>query len=655
MTPVPLDMTVAISNRPKIQQLAEDNEFLARTVSACLKAFSEPKCRFHLADADGVVDILYRSGAVNTIHGFNDFRDPMVFWDLLDAARAFDPSETRSKWICGLFGYWRKIAHTVPLDEEYDRLEKSIGPMTGTEEMLRMMCDHRVTRYTYFSVAYTPRKTYLNHGIVLDYVSGFLRERVVRTLKGRDLKFNFKHDEESKALLEGMERFFDDPASIRSYVDFTPERLSTAIARVKKEYPENTLVARGTMKYIFWIWQDLMNDFPDYDFFKDSYLYNAEMVLNYNTPLRLAEGYRIRVAGREGELPPDEKVLFVVHRDDRRTSTGTLYKQKSACFTRIKDLHWRKALVNYAQHCILSGNDQRYNSVGLILEQFLEQRPTDRKPYHLTAPDARLVQNIILDGNIIDRTKGGRHQMFFSFCEWCARYGYITLEPRWRKNVRRKKVAHRYTPKALSNEQLTALDQALIKMGKENPRYLLDRCIVHLMLLTKIRTGQLCALEVSSLEFYRDGTAAQWGLTKNTGKRFVKSRFSTMGARYLRLAMELSHDLRASCPVGGPKDDLFIYKNRKHQSWFFHRINTGSLNRDLERVCKKAGIEKIASGNIRDTMITARKKKARKEGLDAVETGAFVGHNCVMSTNSYEDIDFRDVLTAADNVYIGKK
>ena len=78
-------------------------------------------------------------------------------------------------------------------------------------------------------------------------------------------------------------------------------------------------------------------------------------------------------------------------------------------------------------------------------------------------------------------------------------------------------------------------------------------------------------------------------------------------------------------------------------------------NGDLSEACKVANVSHFSCGNVRDTTMTARKRLARKVGLTDMETGAFVGHVEKVSTNSYEDMDFRDVLQATRGFNIGTK
>lgn len=648
-----LDPECPVSDRLFIRSLADDNPFLGWLVSAMMECYNDSRCFFRVFVAEALVRVLYRAGAVAEIRSFDDFDDPMLFWRLLAAARAEDPAGGRTAPVRGLWCLYRKVAHSHKFPEEFVRHEKSIFYVIGKMEMLDLMGDHRVTEENYFAVAFKKERSYNGHPVVLFYASAYLRDRVARSARNWAVDNYFYDIRLCRELIEGFERFFEAPEEIRSYEDFTPRRLSAAVAAIQAAYPVSSKFRMANLKLLFLVWQDLMYDFPDYDFFKDSSVYAAETVMNFSTPRFLSEGYVLCVAGRDAVLEPMEKVLFIVDNDDRRTSTRLRYRQRGVDFSRITDLRWRKAVVNYAQECLLRGNEARFGVVIRHLADFLAVRIPGENPYHFTTLDYRLMRSLVAGLDAEPSSKSVKLGTLCRFVRWCVQHEYITADSRFWKSVRNFRTKGRKCPSSLSLEEIDALDKAFEELGKRETRFLLDRCVMHIQLLTTIRTGQICATMLSQLQWHDDGACTAHQLTKTSGGRPVKNYHSPEAAAWMRRAMDISRPLREACPVGGPKDYVFVYRNKHHATKLYHPLTVSTFTIDLHDACDLAGIRRITSGNVRDTAITARQKMARKIGLSQMEADAFVGHVSKVSTNAYDDIDFRDVLADVDGFNIG--
>ena len=654
--PIPLDLSCPVSRERAVADLHRDNAFLGQLLSAMLRSYPDARCRFRIPLARALVAVLYRAGAVDRIRGFEAFDDPMLFWDLLEAARAEDPAGGLTLPLRGLWCLYQKVAFNHEFSESFIRHPKSIHYLIGRTALLDLVADHGVTRDNYFAVMLKAARRYFGHPVILRFRSPYLQSRLFVTVRDRELDFYFSRVAATTALVEGFERYFENPEEIRSFEDFTPVRFAEAVAAIRRFHGVATPECRCAMKVLFLLWSDLMHDFPDHDFFAGSLVYSAETVLSITTPTYLSLGYNVRVVGREGELPPEEKVLFLVRRDNRRTSIRREYHQRAVDFSRIRDLVWRKAVVNYAQECLMRGNEARFGNVIEHLEQFFKVRPKGDADHHFTAFDYRLMRSVIIaNRGVMDISKAGKFTILRGFIIWASSRGYITVEKEFWKAVRGIRFQNRRTPSGMSQEEIAKLDAAFEELGRHEARFLLDRCVMHIQLHSQVRTGQICSLLVSELSWNDDGSCDAWQLTKTSGRSTHDNYMSPQAAEWLRCALDISRPLREACPVGTLKDSVFLYRNvhRRYRSNTYHAVTTTSFCSDLVEACKVAGIRHLSSGNVRDTGTTARKMLAVRLGMTALETGAFVGHASPMSTNAYQDLDFREVLQAADGITIG--
>ena len=274
MKPLSLDCPLTLNRA--VRDIASENPFLGSLISAMLVSYSDQRCRFRQVEAEALVRVLRRAGVVGDFTSLDYLDDPMVFWDFFDAARAEDPSGGLTVPLRGLWCLYQKASHGHVFPKEFVEHEKSIFPLIGSLRLLDIMGDRNVTRENYFAVSFFASPGYIGHPLVMDYRSPYLASRVARTMKGKDIKCYFHSVKRCEEFLTGFECWFEDAEGIRSFEDFTPQRLVAAISAIRAAFPDGGRECLASLKFLFWLWGDLMYDYPEHDFMKDSDVYTAE-------------------------------------------------------------------------------------------------------------------------------------------------------------------------------------------------------------------------------------------------------------------------------------------------------------------------------------------------------------------------------------------
>ena len=314
-------------------------------------------------------------------------------------------------------------------------------------------------------------------------------------------------------------------------------------------------------------------------------------------------------------------------------------------------------IINYAAYCIANGNKAYTHAIKPIQELIRHKQETFCKDkYNVSGEELYWMKlQLYHRNNIVTVTKQSIFDDIKRFLRYASKMGYITVSERDLKRIKTISARRILNPRSLSMQEIKAIDEAFDTLASKAVHYRYSKIIFHIQLNSEARIGEICSILLDTITFYEDGTCSVLEKIKNNGRDMMPREYNTEATSQIRQAMDLSREIRQSCPVGGPRENIFLYTNDEHNANHYAIMDVNRYNGDLKLACKIANVARINSGNVRDTAMTARKRLARKTGLTDMETGAFVGHIKKVSTNSYDDMDFRDVLQAARGINIGTK
>ncbi len=652
----PLTLVNIPSELNLMQELYQKNHYLAVLITSVRHyPDGERNVSFTTREIKNLARICTALNLELTVSSMKDFDCVELFWDMIDEARIITKEPHWSGYQSAVYAvcfFYNRLRLTDVFSEDFKEDEHSPYYLLGKDRLLQLLERPEIDRRTFFSMRTSPRRR--RAIAILSYKSDYLRERVMQTV--RKHRICDSNDSINVNIVEDFENWFLEPESIYGYEDFTAERLGEACRHINATWPNDIKAREYRYKFLFDVWGDVILDYPNHDFFEGSYLYNTEIVLNGRTASNLAKGYKLVPVGLHKEIPPYGLIQFVVAHDELRSASGKPYSHRRFDATTIKDLHWRQAVVNYAAHCIANGS-RNYTSIMHLLQQFIEYKKTSKEPYRITGQDIIWIKMQIYHRDYIKTpTKSTIFNGIKSFFRYAREMGYISAEERDIKRI--KSISARYVPDphSLSMYDINALDEAFDKLASIGLHYRYSKIIFHIQLNSEARAGEICSVLVDSITFHPDGTCSVYEKIKNNGKRMMMREYNTCATDLFREAMDLSREIRQTCPVGGPKNCVFLYTNDIQAPNPFAIMDIGRYNKDLHEACGIANTgRRYSSGNVRDTTLTARKRFARRLGLTDLETGAFVGHVERTSTNSYIDMDFREVLRAARGINIGNK
>jgi site-specific recombinase XerD len=218
-------------------------------------------------------------------------------------------------------------------------------------------------------------------------------------------------------------------------------------------------------------------------------------------------------------------------------------------------------------------------------------------------------------------TAAGVRDVICTFLAWCGEEGLIRQE-NWKRRVP-KVVVDRGSPKRLSQEQVGRLLVAVEVFA--NPR---DAAIIHLLLDTGLRSGELSRVQLTDLDF-ADRSVRVDCACKGRKERHVW--FSPDSARkikaYLRSRRKGSPYLfitRSNRPIGG--------------SYLLHMVK--HLGRD-------AGIQGLTVHRLRHTALTM----LAEAGMSPILLQKFAGHASISTTMIYARPDDRAVQLEYERVW----
>lgn len=634
----------------QIPELNRTNHYLALLITSARRTPDGVReSRFGIKEVRCLSQICIALGYDKAVSSWKHFDNVDVFWEMIETARRGLKELSWTGFQRALYAvcyFYNRLRLTYVFSKDFRENEHSPYSVLGKKSLLVLLTKPETNKETFFS--FYNRSNGRRIICILDFQSCYLRTRLIKTLcRHRICEDNSKI---SVTIIKEIETWFEDPLKIAGYRDFTPERLYHACNYINNHWTDNYTARKYRYKLLFNMWRDIILDYPQYNFFEDSYLFNTEMILNGLTPIHLANGYHIVNVDYAEEIEPYELILFVVFNNEKKTSSGHHYYQRCFDASMISDRKWRKALVNYAAHCLNNGNHS-YNQVVHTLCYLIQLKSTGQDKYTITREDIYRICHHIRGKNIRSSSQSTTFFAFKSFVLYARSYGIIVKNDVFKYN---RVIFCNNEPNArsLSKAEINAIINALESLSQRGLHYKYSSIIFQLQLINVARIGEICSILCKDIVFKSDGTCTVHERVKNNGKDMMDREYDKESTKLIREAMTLSKPIRNNCPIGGPKDSLFLYENGMNCPSPYSSMNVNRYNLDLKEACIKAGTQHFNSGNVRDTSITSRNKFAQKEGMNELETNAFVGHLKKESTNSYIDLDFLEFLRNSRNINI---
>lgn len=575
-------------------------------------------------------------------------RDPERFWDLIDAATA-------------------QQEDTAPYDREtviilYTHLEASNKLMPSFLEGKRsprfVIGNQEFRRYLVLSYKGREHIFILRHGqmkhastfLFLNYRNSYLRECLTDCIvhwpeawiNRRPSRLDVLHD---------AEKWFEGTTdNVTSWEQFNATMLDTARRHIINHYHEMDW-RRVCMKFLFFFYSTLILEHKEHDFFAGSYIYNTVMVLNNNTPGHLASGFEFAVYGQKDIFRQGRGVLFVIEDADLHSSSYRKTEIKRYDLSNITIPEYWDVMANYIIH------NKRNNVIyarAFLVWLINRKRELGENPRIITLEDIEEYRVFIAGKTNNGGTRNAYVMAFNHFIQWLDNSKEIAVADDAKDPMSYFFINAKTNPNPVSKNKLSLLQHALVELGEKNPRYLLDSIIVDISLLHDVRIGGLVTVSVDDITYFDDGMSRANILSKSTNPSKTIHYFSKHITDLLRKAEELTKDIREECPACTIRQQLFIYRCEKKSGLPFNAMNITRLNLDLAFACKKAGLDVITSGHLRDTFMTMLNLYMIEKGIPDYMKPSYTHHTSRRSILNYAIIDIKDILERVPELTIGK-
>lgn len=207
--------------------------------------------------------------------------------------------------------------------------------------------------------------------------------------------------------------------------------------------------------------------------------------------------------------------------------------------------------------------------------------------------------------------------------------------------------------KAVSDSDLEAVASILKERAAGSLEYSLAFAIFHILLQTNFRISQICGLRTDCIrQGISPGAYHIRSTSKTSGGEYVEDTISESVYRHLKNVIELTEQVRELCPVGGPREKIFIYKSRQ---LIIRQMRSDDFNRLLRQACKDAGLRTpFTAKNLRSTYMTKSYALGLEKGYSELKIRELTGHKSLKTTSGhYVDRMIDDMLEWMSGVVIG--
>ena len=575
-------------------------------------------------------------------------RDPETFFDLADTVvREFHKDRTYAMGSIMLF-------------YQFLQKEKRISPsfLDGNRSPYSLLAKQTFMQYMYRDYEKRDDMFFLRHGrqrfntkfYVVPCQNHYLRDLLIEAIIKWPTAW-IQHGQSRLDLITEAEKWFEGTTDkVQSWEHFDAKMLDTARRHIMRIYEGEW--RKDAMRFLFFFYRGLLLAHPEHDFFKGSYYYCSELVLNKHLPSHLASGYEIAFYGQRQPFLQGHGTIFIVYDADR---LGASYRKTEI---RRYDLsmitvesHWN-ALANF----ILEQDRDKIIECRYFLQWFENRKKT-------TGEDPNTITKVDMDAyrlHIAEKRENGGSRnacicQVTKIIRWMSDGRFLRVAPDALKDFGYFFVNSTPAPSPLLREEIAKLLEMLEIMGREQPRFLLIGILIQLMLNIEIRAGSILTLRLWDIKYYDDGSSKILVRAKASGVDKTPYYLTKESTDLVRRAIELTEDVRRRCPASSIRSHVFIYEGKEGAGDSpFSAMNLQRFDLDLKEAGSRIGRKDLNSGMLRDTMFTMLNLHMIKERVPNYKKSALTHHASLRSIRSYAVVTVTDILCNTPKLVIGK-
>ena len=355
------------------------------------------------------------------------------------------------------------------------------------------------------------------------------------------------------------------------------------------------------------------------------------------------------------EIKDKDRVVFILRGYDRKSTTIDPYDFKAFDCSSLEErrylpLFWGYALVTTINRNVhFDHHDYMViDALNVITRMKGQLGYENPDPFNISRVECLAIKAEV-QKNIESKTKC--YQMinetknFFAYCDEAGllhfeKHALRRLQNEWTKN-------YDAPNKALSNEEIAKIFQALNDEAETDPRAKLVLAIARILIDTEFRISMVCALRITDL--IQGAKSGEWYIRKivKTSRTKTLEHVITKGTADILLGcIEDTKAVRESIDNPLLSDSIFIYYSENERQ--FRRMSKFGFTWNLDRILKKHGIkEKYTPMLFRNTHMTRALQYCIENKLTDQEKGLLTKHKRLATTfgHYYDSSDaFREQL-----------
>lgn len=574
--------------------------------------------------------------------------DAERFWDLMDITKKEDLPEARSYVVDSIIYLYEHLQRKRKISPSFKEGRRSPFYIMASEPMkahLRFCYNGREEIFV------------LRHGkmqsnsylFILRYKNRFLLDNLIRVSIDWPRAWRKRNPCPLNVLKEAEEWFEGTTDNVTTWEQFDATMLDTArrhiVARHKGEW------GHICMKFLFYFYYRLIIEHPEHDFFADSYFYSAEVVTDKRVPTHLAEGFELALYGQQAPFFQGKGALFIIHDAHMHSSSYRKTEIIRYDLSEITIPQYWNALANF----LIKHERENVITARAFIKWLMKYKKERGEDPLFISPETMEDYRYYLSEHL---THGGSRNAYVRgvlfFVKWLQDTSFVNVYPGAIDEFNYFFIETRSVPSPLTKEEVKNLRRTLLRMGKQNPRFLLTEIAMRLLLMTDIRAGSLLTLQINDVIFDADGGCSMKILTKASNPDKQTFHFGKEQADAFKEAIRLTGDLRTRCPFCTIKEHIFIHEGVNTSSLPFAVMTLQRFTLDLKQAAEACGIKHFASGTLRDTYMSAVNLFMAENNIPDYKKPALTHHACKRSILNYAIFSIQDIFERSPQYTVGK-
>lgn len=445
--------------------------------------------------------------------------------------------------------------------------------------------------------------------------------------------------------------------------DFNSKTFFVQVAYYRNYFADEPLLFAYALRTIVTFYRWLVRTYPEHAFFADAFDMSKSLLFNAGLVQLIAQDYYFATLDPTNIPYGKHRVCFLLRNLDNHSTRINKEDYVALDLSTLKSQYYRDLLLEFISTSTSIASIKWVGHTHYIrdgMQALYEAKQSVGYPNplvnHLTSQEAVFLKQYFGGEDISLATKNNKIGALRRFLNYCVNKGAISVDEVFFDYLVQYEEPAKTSGKAVSDDVLVALHQALLERSEKDLFYKEVFVIFHLLLQTEFRINQICHLTIDSVKpTIKPNQFSVRSNTKTSHGRKEDFVISTTTYNLLMDIIEETEDARASCCIDGLKEYIFVYPTKAGLAKMA-LFNNQVFSRALKKVCKEMGIESCNAAMLRDTHMTKALEHILRNGKSDLDMSVLSKHKHLDTTTShYIELELEKMLEATYGIVIGKE